>query len=496
MKFNNLQHTLSPLKSGNLSRTMSFHQIIDQINAQKIVVLGDLMLDEYIQGNSHRISPEAPVPIVAVNSLYHVPGGAANTAANISSLGAQAVLIGVIGSDDDGIKFKKALQKKQVLFSPITIKSPTTKKTRVLGDKQQIVRIDHETKFKLTTAIEKKILSQFKKHIKSSDCVVFSDYAKGFFTADLCQKLIQITHKNKKTVIVDPRPANAEFYRGCDTITPNWKEAHEILGKVPGPVTKESVKSVALKLRTKMKANILLTLGADGLYYLPKNKTKPLSIATDSQEVFDVSGAGDTVVSAFSIALSAKAEISDCLSFANKAAGIVVGKMGTSTVSASELIEPTNQGLLQRKDLIKWSRKMKDSGKKIVTINGSFDLLHSGHLHILKESKKLGDVLLVGLNSDSSVRKYKGTKRPIISQSQRAEMLLSLNMVDYVHVFNEDNPIAFLKKAEPHFHVNGSEYGEKCIEADTVTKGGGIVKIIKLINNLSTSAVIQKIKNS
>ncbi len=475
---------------------MSFAKLLSQIKAKKIGVLGDLMLDEYLEGSSHRISPEAPVPIVAVSKRYQVLGGAANTAANIVSLGGKVLLMGALGKDFEADYFKKLCKEKKIQLRPFYTSAPTIKKTRVIGQSQQVVRVDFENIQALSPEIENQIYSQLEKEIFGLDCLVFSDYAKGFFSKILCKKLIQLAKKNKIPVIVDPRPQHWSYYVGCDFITPNWKEACEMSGFLPEKTPENSTEKLALEISKKLKSNVVLTLGPRGLFYFSKNKKERFHLPTAAKEVFDVSGAGDTVVAAFALGLGASHSIFDSLKFANAAAGIVVAKHGTDVVSPEEIEFEQNAGsrILARSQLKNWSKNLKQMGKTIVTINGSFDLLHAGHLEILKEAKNQGDVLLIGLNSDSSVKKYKGPKRPIVDENNRAKMLLALEYVDYVHVFKEDNPIKFLSEVFPHVHVNGSEYGKNCIEADIVKKGKGVIHVVNLVPGLSTSNIINKIK--
>jgi D-beta-D-heptose 7-phosphate kinase/D-beta-D-heptose 1-phosphate adenosyltransferase len=268
------------------------------------------------------------------------------------------------------------------------------------------------------------------------------------------------------------------------------------LGDFPNkPLTYEAAGEVAVKIKNTFNTGVLLTLGSKGVFFLAKDSDESFYLPTQSQEVFDVSGAGDTVVAVFALALSAGLSFKESVRLSNQAAGAVIGKMGTVTVTPEDLegVKDPKHRLLSRKDLRPVASFLKSREKKIVTVNGSFDLLHYGHLHILKQARRQGDILIVGLNSDSSVKKLKGSSRPLIQEKHRAEMLLALEYVDYVHIFNEEVPMPFLEEIRPHVHVNGSEYGHQCIEAKTVKKNGGKIHVVKKIKGFSTSALLKSI---
>ncbi|MBF0431213.1 MAG: bifunctional heptose 7-phosphate kinase/heptose 1-phosphate adenyltransferase [Fibrobacteria bacterium] len=475
---------------------MEQKSLLKKIKAQHILIIGDLLLDEYILGNCSRLSPEAPVPIIHASGFRSTLGGAANTAANIVALGAKATLIGIIGNDESGRQLRATAKAEKIYLRPILDGRPTIKKTRILGQKQQLLRIDFEETHAMDKRSEQKTLLEIKSQIAKNDLIIFSDYAKGVFSKSLCQKALQAAHQAKKRVIIDPRPNHASFYKSCDYITPNWSEALQLISEPGLESTDTNIKQVAEEIRTNFKTNVLLTLGPKGLYFLSKTGKESFLLPTESLEVFDVSGAGDTVAAVFALGLASGLSHNSAVRLANKAAGIVVGKMGTAVVTPDELfgIDPYKTRIISRNALEPLSKKLKSQGKKVVTINGSFDLLHNGHVHILREAKSRGDVLLVGLNSDTSVKKYKGKDRPMISEKQRAEMLLALECVDYVHIFNESVPMPFIKKIKPHVHANGSEYGMDCIEAETVKKNGGEIYVVEKIKGFSTSEIINKIR--
>jgi D-beta-D-heptose 7-phosphate kinase/D-beta-D-heptose 1-phosphate adenosyltransferase len=483
---------------------MMFNESTDPVTAlvsdfgqRRVLVLGDAMLDEYLLGDCSRISPEAPVPVLKVNSSRRVLGGAANTAANVVSLGGHATLIAFVGADDGGLALKRCASDAGVDLLAVDHRATTLRKTRVVGQQQQIVRLDYEDVPARPGALDSEILGLFDASIDACDIVVISDYAKGFVSAPLAQSIIRRAHAAGRHVIVDPRPQNRECYHGCDYVTPNWKESRALLGLRDAEPTERTIASIAQTLASELDTNVVLTLGSHGISFCSRNATEQFSLPTIAREVFDVSGAGDTVVAAFALARASGADHGAAVTLANKAASVVVGKFGTATVTAAEILQDTDAcRLVPRHALGQLAATLRAKGKRIVTINGSFDILHNGHLHILNEARRRGDVLIVAINSDASVRAYKGANRPLVSEQRRAEMLLALRMVDYVHIFDEPDPIALLSEIRPHIHVNGSEYGEDCIESDTVRRCGGQLHIVNRIPGLSTSDLIETMQAS
>ena len=472
---------------------LSLVECVSQFKHRRVLVLGDAILDEYLVGDCGRISPEAPVPVLKVSASKRTLGGAANTAANIVSLGGRASLIASVGSDDAGSILRRCASDAGIDFLPVDHGQSTLRKTRVVARQQQIVRLDFEDVHSAPNDSE--ILQLLEARISESDIVVISDYAKGFFSPSLCRAIIQRAHQAGLQVIVDPRPENRGCYDGCDYLTPNWRESRALLGLPAAEVTEDNVGVVARALASELATNVVLTLGPQGILFCSRNATEQFMLPTLAREVFDVSGAGDTVVAAFALARASGADHPRAVAIANKAASIVVAKFGTATVTAEEILQDTDAPrLIPRDALAQLAATLRAKGKRIVTINGGFDILHNGHLHILKEARQCGDVLIVGLNSDSSVKSHKGSNRPIVSETHRAEMLLALRVVDYVHIFDEADPIAFLKAVSPNVHVNGSEYGENCIESETVRQGGGEIHIVNRIPNLSTSLLVDALK--
>ncbi len=477
---------------------MEMSEALSRFDALTPLVLGDSFIDEYVTGDCSRLSPEAPVPVLHVDAgqTRRVLGGAANTAANIAALGGKPVLFALYARDDMGQEFEAQCAAAAVTLEPFHDGRPTPRKTRLLGQRQQLLRLDYEETRDVEADVEAHLFAVFQRRLPHADFVVFSDYAKGLLTAELAPRLIRAARAAGKPVIVDPRPQHADRYHGCDYLTPNWKESLGMLGRGELEPTMANVRDVGDTLRRRQESHVLLTLGPKGMAFFHRDSGEFFHLPTAAREVYDVSGAGDTVVAAFALAHAAGMSHRAAVELANRAAGVVVGKLGTATVTREELSQPSSGGgLLVRNQLAPLAALLRAQGKSIVTLNGSFDLLHAGHLHILTEAKNQGDMLIVGLNSDASVRRYKAAGRPLIPQTERARMLLALRCVDYVHIFDEDVPMPFLAAVRPDVHVNGSEYGQDCIEAPTVRRFGGRIHIVEKIPGLSTSALLDRIRN-
>jgi D-beta-D-heptose 7-phosphate kinase / D-beta-D-heptose 1-phosphate adenosyltransferase len=469
-------------------------ELLERFSAQHVLILGDLILDEYMSGDCSRISAEAPVAVVRVDGARCVLGGAANTAANVVALGGHATLIGLCGDDETGARLVHMAAAEKIEFRPVDDGRPTTRKTRIIGQHQQLLRFDREVTRSVRPEVEDQLFTRFLEALPRAGIVVLSDYAKGVLTERLCRLVITRAREAGREVVIDPRPEHGPFYQDCDFITPNWKEGLGLLGQHDTVLTEASIQQAGRALADRFHANVVFTLGALGIEFFGRSG-EHFAMPTLAREVFDVSGAGDTVVAALAIARSAGADHAQAVTLANAAAGVVVGKLGTATVSRAELqsqLAPAAR-LLSRADLRREAERLRSEGKRIVTINGSFDLIHYGHIYILQEARKLGDVLIVGLNSDSSVRAYKGQTRPLIPEEERSRTLLALRCVDYVHIFNETAPMPFLEEVRPDIHVNGSEYGAECIEAETVKRNGGQVHVIQRLDGVSTSDIIARI---
>ena len=444
---------------------------------KKITVIGDVMIDWYLHGESSRISPEAPVPVVNFKESKFQLGGAANVANNLKHLEIEPFLIGAIGNDHFGSLLKEHLKAEKIKFNLLTEKSfQTICKQRLMSSNQQLARIDYEKYFhgsKLTN-----IFNTFIKNIAKTDLIIVSDYGKG--TIFNARKLIQSAKKLKKKILIDPKGKDFTKYKGANLITPNKAEFENIMGKVG---SKRDLANKAKKMLEDLNLeSLIVTLGSEGMYVLTKSNKKIIGdfINAYPQEVFDVSGAGDTTISALGAALSEGNDIFSAAEFANLAASISVSKLGTSTVSKDEVAS------------LEASKGNKE--QVIVFTNGCFDIIHSGHLDLLKEARSYGDKLIVGLNSDKSISKLKGSDRPIIGQSERKKILSALKFVDEVIIFNEENPLKLIKKLKPSILVKGADYAkEQVVGGEFVESYGGEIKLVKLTKGKSSSKIINKL---
>jgi len=444
---------------------------------KKITVIGDVMIDWYLHGESSRISPEAPVPVVNFKESKFQLGGAANVANNLKHLEIEPFLIGAIGNDHFGSLLKEHLKAEKIKFNLSTEKSfQTICKQRLMSSNQQLARIDYEKYFhgsKLTN-----IFNTFIRNIAKTDLIIVSDYGKG--TIFNARKLIQSAKKLKKKILIDPKGKDFTKYKGANLITPNKAEFENIMGKVG---SKRDLANKAKKMLEDLNLeSLIVTLGSEGMYVLTKSNKKITGdfINAYPQEVFDVSGAGDTTISALGAALSEGNDIFSAAEFANLAASISVSKLGTSTVSKDEVTS------------LEASKGNKE--QVIVFTNGCFDIIHSGHLDLLKEARSYGDKLIVGLNSDKSISKLKGSDRPIIGQSERKKILSALKFVDEVIIFNEENPLKLIKKLKPSILVKGADYSkEQVVGGEFVESYGGEIKLVKLTKGKSSSKIINKL---
>ena len=467
---------------------------LHQLKQGKILIIGDIILDEYLQGTVSRVSPEAPVPVLRPDDRELRLGGAANVASNVKSLGAKVELIGVLGKDTAAKELRELLKNKSIRASLTNSEKTTVHKLRLLAGQQQLLRLDREESFtKKDWQVTK---NTFSKKLKGFNAVIVSDYGKG--TLFDVPFLIKESKKKNIPVFIDPKGNNFNKYKGAYIITPNFMEFSTEVG---GVSSESDFTNKANKLIKKLALQALLvTRGQEGmtLFKKDRDKIKRTDFPTEARDVFDVSGAGDTVIASLASAQSSGMTLEDSVKLANTAAGIVVGKSGTASPSLAELSISLNSGdsVLSKpeiKDLVKEAKK---DSKKIVFTNGCFDLLHVGHITYLEEAKKLGDRLIVALNSDNSVKKLKGAKRPIHKLKERAKQIAALDSVDWVTSFTEDTPLKLIKELEPDVLVKGKDYKVKDIAGSKeVLSKGGQVKTIKLVKGVSTSNLIKKIKD-
>lgn len=481
---------------------MSFD--ITKFKKCNILVVGDLMVDEYLWGNVDRISPEAPVQVVSVKEEAVTLGGSGNVVNNLIALGAKVSLAGVIGTDKYGRILLTRLNKLGVDTVGV-VKEParsTTRKTRILASNQQVLRIDRETTGDISKQTFNKVLNRLKHVMPDIDLILISDYGKGFITNSLLKHLVSLAQKHNKISIADPKGLDFLKYSGVSLLTPNKKEAALASGiEINNEQT--LIKAGKKILKIAKTDNLLVTCGRDGMV-LFQPKQKPYYINAETRQVFDVSGAGDTVIAVLGIAVASGASLAEAASIANKAAGIVVGKVGTATVSKKELssvLTPEKnysiKKLVDINNLPSLVQKLKNDNKKIVLTNGCFDLLHAGHVMLLSSSKKLGDVLIVAIDDDISIKKLKGTGRPIISIKERISILSALDSVDYIVVFSSKQLNKIIESIRPDILTKGSNYiFEEVIGREVVEKSGGRIIRIPITKNISSSSIINNIKNS
>jgi len=463
-----------------------------RIKSPKIIVLGDLILDKYFWGDSSRISPEAPVPIVKINTENSSLGGSGNVIRNLLSLGAKVELLSVLSDCEASEEIFKSLSKYKINIKNIVLekKRITSKKNRIFSSNFQVMRFDNEDTSDIKNATEKKLIRNFKKLVKDCDGVILSDYGKGVLTKELTKEIIKISNNFSKKVFIDPKGKDFSKYKGCFLMTPNKKEIYEAFNLQ----NEENInlEDILKKMKRSFHIKIpLITLGSEGIGFYENNlKIFP----TAAKEVFDVTGAGDTVISALAFAIVLGAKIEDAVSFSNLAAGIAVSKIGCSDVTIEEIIEKIDLNSFERKGQmlkIKDLKTLQSKGKKIVFTNGCFDILHVGHIKYLEEAKKCGDVLVIGLNSDESVKKLKGKDRPINGQQDRLKVLSNLKSVDCVMLFNEKTPLNLIKKIMPDVLVKGGDYKKEEVVGYKIVKK---TRILSFIKGKSTSRLINKIK--
>ena len=478
--------------------------MVGSLKKARVLCVGDVMLDHFLYGTVDRISPEAPIPVLNVVRQDTMLGGAGNVVRNLVTLGAQARFVTIIGKDGDGKDIARQIKGHGIKETPIIDDGRrTSTKTRYIAGVQQVLRADRETALPLSAKTEAKLIQGAKTGMRTCHAVVLSDYGKGVLSGGIAAKIIKIARNAKKAIIVDPKGTDFGRYRGADLITPNQGELAAATG-LKTETDAEVIKAARRLIKDHRFGAVLVTRSAKGMTIVPapgKDGGGVIHLAAETQEVFDVSGAGDTVTATIAAALGAGADLSDAAALANVAAGIVVGKVGTAAVFNADLVAALHHQDLssaeakvlsqdQAKDMISLWRHQ---GHKIGFTNGCFDLLHPGHVSLLKQSRKACGRLVVGLNSDASVTKIKGAGRPVQSEAARAAVLASLESVDAVVIFVEKTPLQLIKTFKPDVLVKGADYNiDTVVGADVVKKYGGRVKLAKLEPGHSTSATIAR----
>ncbi|MDG6333412.1 bifunctional D-glycero-beta-D-manno-heptose-7-phosphate kinase/D-glycero-beta-D-manno-heptose 1-phosphate adenylyltransferase HldE [Glaesserella parasuis] len=471
-------------------------QYSPQFNNAKVLVLGDVMLDRYWFGSTNRISPEAPVPVVKVQENEDRAGGAANVAMNIASLNVPVTLHGLVGNDDAGRALDKLLSEHRIQNQCVAVDShPTITKLRILSRHQQLLRLDFEEGFHNLDC--QALLAKLAAEITAYGALILSDYGKG--TLDAVQQMIQIARQANVPVLIDPKGTDFERYRGATLLTPNMSEFEAVAGHCndEGEIVAKGLKMIA---DFDLSA-LLITRSEKGMTLLRPNQD-PFHLPTQAKEVYDVTGAGDTVISVLATAIADGRPLEEACYLANAAAGVVVGKLGTSTVSPSELEQAIHQraetgfGVVSEDELKVIVKQSKTRGEKIVMTNGCFDILHPGHISYLENARKLGDRLIVAVNTDESVKRLKGESRPINDLNARMAVLAGLASVDWVVPFGEDTPQRLIGEILPDLLVKGGDYKpEEISGSQEVWANGGEVRVLNFENGCSTTNVIKKIQS-
>jgi D-beta-D-heptose 7-phosphate kinase / D-beta-D-heptose 1-phosphate adenosyltransferase len=480
--------------------------VISAFEGMKVLVVGDVMLDRYVWGKVGRISPEAPVPVVQAQHTTETLGGAGNVVNNLAALGCSAILVGVCGSDPNAAALKALLAHKGIQERVVTDSGrPTITKTRIMAEKQQILRLDVEHTHAVTEKTARQVQAAAFEAMQTCRAVVISDYGKGLFPdTTLTQQIIQAAHRRGLPVLVDPKGLNWERYRGATGITPNTAEFEALTGDA-AETAQALLASAAKKVRSRFALDWLLITRGDKGMCLVSEDHEATFISAQAREVFDVSGAGDTVIASLAAGLGAGLSVVEAARLANLAAGIVVGKLGTQPILASELENalhyadqrnfPYSAAKMSSLDaalgrIMQW----KTLGHKVVFTNGCFDLLHPGHISLLHQARALGDRLVVGLNTDASIQRLKGKNRPILAASDRGAILCALECVDLVICFDEDTPLDLIKAIQPDILVKGSDYTlDRVVGREVVESYGGCVKLVDLVRGYSTTQITQKV---
>lgn len=471
--------------------------VIPAFHNASVMVIGDAMLDRYWHGKTARISPEAPVPVVKVAGNEDRPGGAANVALNIAALGAAATVAALRGQDESGEVLQGRLEAAGVACHfTLATNAPTITKLRVISQQQQLIRVDFEEGYQPEDI----------DHLRESACqaigqsgvLVLSDYGKGALADP--QDFIQIARRANVPVVVDPKGQDFAKYRGATILTPNMSEFEAVVG------TCHDESDLACRGQTLREAleldALLITRGEQGMTLVQENR-QPLHLPAQAREVFDVTGAGDTVVAVLAAALAAGSSIQDAMTLANVAAGLAVARLGTASISGPELrravqsMHGRGRGVMSEAQLMGAVEDARASGERIVFTNGCFDIIHAGHVGYLADAKKQGQRLIVAINDDDSVRRLKGESRPINPVERRMAVLAGLEAVDWVVSFSEDTPERLLSLLKPDILVKGGDYApEQVVGAEQVKAYGGDVKVLAFLDNCSTSAIVEKVRKS
>jgi D-beta-D-heptose 7-phosphate kinase/D-beta-D-heptose 1-phosphate adenosyltransferase len=473
-------------------------RLVQRLSRPRLLLVGDLMLDRYVWGSVERISPEAPIQVLSAEHEEIRPGGAANVARNLAALGAHVVCAGVVGADAAGAQLTRLLRESAVDVRDVVATSarPTPLKTRMIARNQQVLRVDQESVEPIGPPLRRKLMRAVRRAAARCDAAVVSDYHKGTLTADLAEGLVAAFARRRKPVLVGLKTPDVDPYRGATGAMLNRQEMELYTG-----VRGEAAAARALLRRLRLRF-LVGTLGERGLMVL-EARGALRRMPTMARAVYDVTGAGDSCLAGFAVAYASGLALADCAALANAAAGVAVGKVGTAEVRRDELIGALSppgvlaeQKILGAGALTDALRAERARGRTIVFTNGCFDVLHPGHLSLLQFAKEQGDVLLVGLNTDRSVRALKGPSRPVFPQQDRARLLAALEAVDYVVLFDEPTPADLIARVRPDVLVKGSDWkGKTIVGADRVRRAGGRVLLAPLLKGHSSSATLRKMNS-
>jgi len=476
--------------------------ILDGIGSPSILIVGDLILDRYVYGDVKRLSQEAPIQILDVTGEEYMLGGAANVADKLASLGAKVALVAMTGDDSEAQVAVDLLAGRGIDVAGVMRdeRRPTTLKTRFIAQNQQVLRVDRESRAGALRPLRTQALGLIKDLLPGRSSVVVSDYAKGLLTADVAGEIIAMASGAGVPVVVDPKGSDFARYRGATVLTPNKRELGD--GAHMSIETEEDLGAAGRRVveETRCK-HLVVTCGGDGMVIFNSDRTSR-AVPTKKREVCDVTGAGDAVAAVIGLSVAAGVGIDDAAQLANIAGGIIVGQIGVGSLSIGDMAQELDSierssahKILDPRRVIEAVSAARRAGLKIVFTNGCFDLLHAGHVRLLEECKGLGDLLIVGLNTDESVRRLKGPGRPIVPESSRANLLAALVFTDYIVPFDEDTPVDLIKAIKPDVLVKGGDYAKDRIVGWDVVEGyGGRVATVPVVEGFSTSAIVEKIK--
>ncbi len=480
---------------------LEIESFLSRLPAVRALVIGDLMLDEYLWGKTDRISPEAPVQVVDIGREDLRLGGAGNVVNNLLALGCRVEVASVLGDNEDGRRLEGMLGDLGVGTRGIFSEPGRTtgRKTRILASNQQMLRFDRESRAPVSAVLEERMALFVEETVSATDVILVSDYLKGVLTEGLLRRIIAAGRECAVPVVIDPKGSDYRKYRGATVLTPNRKEA-----QIASGISIDDEQSLHLAGRTLREEldldALLITRSEEGMTLFFRDGSQE-NIPTLAREVFDVTGAGDTVLCLLGAALAGGLPLPDAARLSNLAAGVVVGKVGTSTVLPDELLAAHSHlhhdgdaKIASREVLARRLEEERRRGKTVVFTNGCFDLLHVGHVKYLQAARRLGDLLVLGLNSDASIRRLKGPKRPLISQEERAHIMAALNCIDYVVVFDEDTPRDLICALRPQILVKGGDYTpEGVVGKDLVESWGGRVELIHFVDGKSTTGIVERI---